>query len=82
MLLDAERDFGLLPLQLARFLVVFVLRIAEFRDEIIRKNAPEAKPWGMYVLAVRVGWPTRLRNSTPRARVACAGVLARPRDKV
>lgn len=44
---------------------------AKFRDEIIGKNAPEDKPWGMYEFAVsdpdqtlvRVGWPTRLRSS-------------------
>jgi catechol 2,3-dioxygenase-like lactoylglutathione lyase family enzyme len=44
---------------------------AKFQDEIIGKNAPEDKPWGMYEFAVsdpdqtlvRVGWPTRLRSS-------------------
>jgi hypothetical protein len=44
---------------------------AEFRNEIIGKTAPEDKPWGMYEFAlsdpdetlVRVGWPTRLRQS-------------------
>jgi hypothetical protein len=40
----------------------------EFRGEIIGKNAPEDKPWGMYEFAladpdqtlVRIGWPSRL----------------------
>jgi catechol 2,3-dioxygenase-like lactoylglutathione lyase family enzyme len=44
---------------------------AEFRNEILGKSAPEDKPWGMYEFAlsdpdqtlVRVGWPTRLRQS-------------------
>jgi hypothetical protein len=44
---------------------------SEFRSEIIGKTAPEDKPWGMYEFAlsdpdetlVRVGWPTRLRQS-------------------
>jgi catechol 2,3-dioxygenase-like lactoylglutathione lyase family enzyme len=44
---------------------------AEFRNEIIGKTAPEDKPWGMYEFAlsdpdetlVRVGWPTRFRQS-------------------
>jgi hypothetical protein len=44
---------------------------AEFGSEIIGKNAPEDKPWGMYEFAlsdpdqtlVRIGWPTRLRRS-------------------
>lgn len=39
----------------------------EFRDEILGKSAPEAKPWGMYEFAVfdpdetlvRAGRPTR-----------------------
>jgi catechol 2,3-dioxygenase-like lactoylglutathione lyase family enzyme len=43
----------------------------EFRGEIIGKNAPEYKPWGMYEFAladpdqtlVRVGWPSRLRRA-------------------
>ena len=38
-----------------------------FADEIIEKNAPENKPWGMYEFAlsdpdgtlVRIGWPSR-----------------------
>ena len=42
-----------------------------FRAEILGKNAPEDKPWGMYEFAVsdpdetlvRVGWPSRLRKS-------------------
>jgi catechol 2,3-dioxygenase-like lactoylglutathione lyase family enzyme len=45
---------------------------AEFQSEIIGKQAPEDKPWGMYEFAlsdpdqtlVRVGWPTRLRRSS------------------
>jgi hypothetical protein len=44
---------------------------AEFQDEILNKSGPEDKPWGMYEFAVsdpdetlvRVGWPTRLRQS-------------------
>jgi catechol 2,3-dioxygenase-like lactoylglutathione lyase family enzyme len=44
---------------------------AEFRTEIIGKNAPEEKPWGTYEFAVsdpgqtlvRVGWPIRLRRA-------------------
>lgn len=40
----------------------------EFPGEIIEKNAPEYKPWGMFEFAlsdpdgtlVRVGWPSRL----------------------
>jgi hypothetical protein len=44
---------------------------AEFGSEIIAKNAPKDKPWGMYEFAlsdpdqtlVRIGWPTRLRRS-------------------
>jgi catechol 2,3-dioxygenase-like lactoylglutathione lyase family enzyme len=43
----------------------------EFRGEIIGKNAPEDKPWGMYEFAladpdqtlVRVGWPSQLRRA-------------------
>ena len=43
---------------------------AEFRDEIIGKDAPNDTPWGTYEFAVsdpdetlvRVGWPTRLRK--------------------
>jgi len=43
---------------------------AEFADEIIERDAPHDKPWGMYEFAVngpddtlvRVGWPTRLRG--------------------
>jgi hypothetical protein len=43
----------------------------EFRDEILGKNGPEDKSWGMYEFAmsdpdetlVRVGWPSRLRKS-------------------
>jgi hypothetical protein len=42
---------------------------AAFAGEIIGKDGPSAKPWGMYEFAlngpddvlVRVGWPTRLR---------------------
>lgn len=42
---------------------------AVFRDEILERNGPENKPWGMYEFAlsdpdetlVRIGWPTRLR---------------------
>ena len=42
----------------------------KFRDEIVGKNAPENKPWGMYEFAVsdpdetmvRVGWPSNLRT--------------------
>jgi catechol 2,3-dioxygenase-like lactoylglutathione lyase family enzyme len=42
---------------------------AEFRSEMIEKNGPEDKPWGMYEFAlpdpdetlVRIGWPTQLR---------------------
>jgi catechol 2,3-dioxygenase-like lactoylglutathione lyase family enzyme len=42
----------------------------EFRDEILGKNGPENKPWGMYEFAmsdpdetlVRVGWPSSLRK--------------------
>jgi hypothetical protein len=44
---------------------------AEFRAEIIGKNAPEEKPWGTHEFAVsdpdqtlvRVGWPIRLRRA-------------------
>jgi hypothetical protein len=47
----------------------------EFRGEIVGKRGPEDKPRGMYEFAisdpdqtlVRVGWPTRLRKSTPTA---------------
>jgi catechol 2,3-dioxygenase-like lactoylglutathione lyase family enzyme len=43
---------------------------AVFRDEIVGKNGPEDRPWGMYEFAlsdpdetlVRVGWPSRLRT--------------------
>ncbi len=43
---------------------------AKFGSEIIGKNTPEDKPWGMYEFAlsdpdqtlVRIGWPTRLRR--------------------
>ncbi len=43
---------------------------AEFAGEIIEKNGPEKKPWGMYEFSlsdpdgtlVRVGWPARLRE--------------------
>ena len=46
---------------------------AIFRNEIIGKNAPENKAWGMYEFAVsdpdqtlvRIGWPRRLRKSAP-----------------
>jgi len=42
---------------------------ASFAGEIIEKEGPSDKPWGMYEFAldgpdgtlVRVGWPTRLR---------------------
>ncbi|MGO9236984.1 MAG: VOC family protein [Methylocella sp.] len=42
---------------------------AEFAGELIEKNGPEDKPWGMYEFSlsdpdetlVRVGWPSRLR---------------------
>lgn len=45
---------------------------AAFRGELVERNGPEDKPWGMYEFSlsdpdetlVRVGWPTRLR--TPR----------------
>ncbi|GAB2895303.1 glyoxalase [Paraburkholderia jirisanensis] len=46
-------------------------RLAQaFADEIIEKNGPEDKPWGMYEFAlsdpdgtlVRIGWPTSLRG--------------------
>ncbi|HEY1749482.1 MAG TPA: glyoxalase [Xanthobacteraceae bacterium] len=44
---------------------------AEFGSELIEKNGPEHKPWGMYEFSlsdpdatlVRVGWPSRLRSS-------------------
>jgi hypothetical protein len=44
---------------------------AEFQDEILNKSGLEDKPWGIYEFAVsdpdetlvRVGWPTRLRQS-------------------
>lgn len=43
---------------------------AEFAGELIEKDGPEDKPWGMYEFSlsdpdetlVRVGWPTRLRR--------------------
>lgn len=43
----------------------------EFAGEMLEKNGPEDKPWGMYEFSlsdpdgtlVRVGWPTRLRGS-------------------
>lgn len=43
----------------------------EFAGEVLEKNGPEEKPWGMYEFAVsdpdetlvRVGWPVRLRAS-------------------
>jgi hypothetical protein len=42
---------------------------AEFADDLVEKNGPEDKPWGMYEFSlsdpdetlVRVGWPSRLR---------------------
>jgi hypothetical protein len=42
---------------------------ARFADEIIEKDGPSEKSWGMYEFAlngpddvlVRIGWPTRLR---------------------
>lgn len=42
---------------------------AYFKEEIIEKEGPTDKPWGMYEFAlngpddalIRVGWPTRLR---------------------
>jgi hypothetical protein len=42
---------------------------AEFAGELVEKNGPENKPWGMYEFSlsdpdetlVRVGWPSRLR---------------------
>ncbi len=42
----------------------------KFADEMIERNGPEDKPWGMYEFSlsdpdqtlVRVGWPTRLRE--------------------
>jgi hypothetical protein len=45
---------------------------AEFHNELVERNGPEDKPWGMYEFSlsdpdetlVRIGWPTRLR--TPR----------------
>ena len=45
----------------------------EFRGGILGTNAPEEKPWGTYEFAVsdpdgtlvRVGWPSRLRKSSP-----------------
>jgi hypothetical protein len=44
----------------------------EFNGEMVGKNGPENKPWGMYEFAlsdpdqtlVRVGWPIRLRESS------------------
>jgi catechol 2,3-dioxygenase-like lactoylglutathione lyase family enzyme len=44
---------------------------ARFEGEIIEKDGPSDKPWGMYEFAlngpddalVRVGWPTRLREA-------------------
>lgn len=47
---------------------------ANMADRILEaKRQPEDKPWGMYEFSVsdpdetlvRIGWPTRLRNSTP-----------------
>lgn len=43
---------------------------ATFANELIEKNGPENKPWGMYEFSlsdpdgtlVRVGWPSRLRG--------------------
>ncbi|HET6238526.1 MAG TPA: VOC family protein [Acetobacteraceae bacterium] len=43
---------------------------SEFAAELIDKNGPEDKPWGMYEFSlsdrdetlVRVGWPSRLRS--------------------
>jgi catechol 2,3-dioxygenase-like lactoylglutathione lyase family enzyme len=43
---------------------------AAYGTEVIGKNGPEDKPWGMYEFAlsdpdetlVRIGWPTRLRR--------------------
>ena len=43
---------------------------ASFSGEIIEKNGPEIKPWGMYEFSlsdpdgtlVRIGWPARLRS--------------------
>ena len=46
-------------------------RLAEvFKDEMLEKNGPEHKPWGMYEFSlsdpdetlVRIGWPSRLRD--------------------
>lgn len=43
---------------------------ASFSGELIEKNGPEIKPWGMYEFSlsdpdgalVRIGWPARLRS--------------------
>ncbi len=63
-LVPGRNPFGLY------FYIEQVDRLAQvFRGEIIEKNAPEDKPWGMYEFAVsdpdstlvRIGWPTRVR---------------------
>jgi len=51
---------------------------AVFESEILEKDGPNDKPWGMYEFAlngpddtlVRVGWPTRLRGRGRETRVA------------
>jgi hypothetical protein len=51
-------------------LYLYIKKVDAFGREVLGKNGPENKPWGMYEFAlsdpdetlVRVGWPTRLRG--------------------